>query len=94
MNCDCGHLFCTGEDPAQVIRSHPNEIAHIHLEDIAANRVHQHLTPGNGVMNFSNIFAALKDTNYDGRVTVELYPYESTAAGVAQTAYNHLRALA
>src|SRR6478735_5032542 len=25
MNCDCGHLFCCGEDPAQIIRNHGAE---------------------------------------------------------------------
>jgi sugar phosphate isomerase/epimerase len=48
MNCDVGHLFCVGEDPAAVIRAMPEQIAHVHLEDIGANRVHQHLTPGKG----------------------------------------------
>lgn len=90
MNCDCGHLFCVGEDPARVLREHREEIAHVHIEDIGANRVHQHLTPGKGAMNFPEIFQALTDTNYQGRVTVELYPYESTAADVAQAAYAHL----
>ena len=46
MNCDTGHLFCVGDDPAAVLLKHPNEIAHVHLEDIGANHVHQHLTPG------------------------------------------------
>ena len=32
MNCDVGHLFCVGEDPAQVIRSMGAHIAHVHLE--------------------------------------------------------------
>jgi sugar phosphate isomerase/epimerase len=93
MNCDCGHLFCVGDDPAAVIRAMPDHIAHIHLEDIGANRVHQHLTPGKGVINFSSIFDALKSTNYAGHTTVELYPYETTAAGVAKLAYDHLTGL-
>src|ERR1700722_10229836 len=52
MNCDVGHLFCVGEDPATIIRTMPDHIAHVHLEDIGANRVHQHLTPGKGIINF------------------------------------------
>ena len=34
----------------------PEQIAHVHLEDIGSNRVHQHLTPGKGVINFQSIF--------------------------------------
>jgi sugar phosphate isomerase/epimerase len=91
MNCDIGHLFCVGENPAEVIRTMPRHVAHVHMEDIGANRVHQHLTPGKGAIDFGAIFQAMSDVNYQGRVTVELYPYETTAAGVAKAAWEHLR---
>jgi sugar phosphate isomerase/epimerase len=93
MNCDVGHLFCVGEDPAEVIRKMPAHVAHVHLEDIGKNRVHQHLTPGKGVIDFDSIFAALKEIQYSGWITVELYPYETTAAGVARMAWEHLSPL-
>ncbi|HEV8605885.1 MAG TPA: sugar phosphate isomerase/epimerase [Tepidisphaeraceae bacterium] len=91
MNCDIGHLFCVGDDPVEVIRGMAEQIAHVHLEDIGENRVHQHLTPGKGAIDFPRIFAALADIKYTGRVTVELYPYETTAAGVAKAAWEHLQ---
>jgi len=91
MNCDIGHLFCVGDDSAQVIHDHPEHVAHVHLEDIGKNRVHQHLTPGKGVIDFPAIFKALEDIGYSGWTTVELYPYETTAGGVAKLAYEHLR---
>jgi sugar phosphate isomerase/epimerase len=94
MNCDLGHLFCVGEDPADVIRRVGDHIAHVHLEDIGKNRVHQHLTPGKGVIDFPEIFRALDDVHYDGWVTVELYPYETTAAGVAKAAWENLQPIA
>lgn len=84
MNCDVGHLFCVGEDPAAVIHRWPELIAHVHLEDIGANRVHQHLMPGAGVIDFDSIRNALKETGYGGPVTVELYPFESDAAAIAR----------
>ncbi len=91
MNCDIGHLFCVGDDPATVIRTMSEQLAHVHVEDIGANRVHQHLTPGKGVIDFPGVFAALEDVRYPGWVTVELYPYETTAAGVARRAFDHLK---
>lgn len=94
MNCDAGHLFCVGEDPADVIRQMPEQIVHVHLEDIGKNRVHQHLTPGKGAMDFPAIFRALEDVKYSGWATVELYPYETTAAGVAKLAWEHLAPMA
>jgi sugar phosphate isomerase/epimerase len=94
MNCDIGHLFCVGEDPAAVIGRMPEEIAHVHLEDIGSNRVHQHLAPGQGVIDFGSIFRALREARYAGWVTVELYPYETTAAAVAKAAMASLGVLA
>jgi sugar phosphate isomerase/epimerase len=90
MNCDIGHLFCVGDDPAAVIASLPRRISHVHLEDIGENRVHQHLCPGRGVIDFASVFDALTRIGYDGFVTVELYPYQATAAAVAQAAIDHL----
>ena len=95
MNCDIGHLFCVGEDPAAAIRTLGTQhIAHVHLEDIGKNRVHQHLTPGKGVVDFGSVFQALNDVHYEGWTTVELYPYETTAAGVARAAFEHLATIA
>lgn len=90
MNCDLGHLYCVREDPTAVLRSHMPCVQHVHLEDITAERVHQHLVPGLGAMDFPKIFKTLDDLHYDGWVTVELYPYTSTAGDVAQRAYDHL----
>ena len=49
---------------------------HYHFEDIAATRVHQHLIPGHGAIDFAATLAAIKPTGYDGWLTVELYPYQ------------------
>ena len=82
-----------GEDPAEVIRRLADHVAHVHVEDIGKNRVHQHLTPGRGVIDFASVFEAMKDIQYTGPATVELYPYETTAAGVAKMAFEHLEGL-
>ena len=50
-------------------------IRHFHLEDIAATRVHHHLVPGEGVIDFGACFRAIQAIKYDGWVTIELYPY-------------------
>ena len=91
MNCDLGHFYCMEEDPAKVLRACATWIEHIHLEDIKANRVHQHRVPGEGAMDWPEIFAAIHEIKYNGWVTVELYPYESTAPDVAQKAWDFLQ---
>jgi sugar phosphate isomerase/epimerase len=93
MNCDVGHLYCVGEDPGAIIHQADPLVAHVHLEDIASNRVHQHLLPGRGAIDFAGIFSALETIRYTGWVTVELYPYEVDAATVAQMALAYLKPL-
>ncbi|MHC4607590.1 MAG: sugar phosphate isomerase/epimerase family protein [Planctomycetota bacterium] len=91
LNLDLGHFFCVGEDPAVVVRRRDVHPVHVHLEDIAADRVHRHLPPGDGAMDFEAIFAALRERAYDGWVTVELYPFQDDAAAVARRAFEFLR---
>lgn len=91
LNCDVGHFFCVGEDPAQVIRRLARYIRHVHLEDIPADRRHQHLIPGEGAIDFRAVFDALKQIGYRGWITVELYPYLDQPAQAAITAYQRLR---
>ncbi len=91
MNCDLGHFYCVEEDPAEVVRQCAAWIAHIHLEDITENRVHQHRIPGEGALDFAGIFAAIREIDYRGWVTVELYPYETTAEQAAQRAFGYLQ---
>jgi sugar phosphate isomerase/epimerase len=75
MNFDIGHAFCVKDDPAMAIPRVRQYIRHVHLEDIAATRVHQHLIPGEGVIDFEAAIGALKVIGYTGWVTIELYPY-------------------
>ena len=91
MNFDVGHAFCVGEDPAIVARDLAGEYAHVHLEDIAATRVHQHLAPGEGAIDFRALFDAFDDVGYVGWVTVELYPFLNDAEGAARRAMTYLR---
>ncbi|MBA4064036.1 MAG: sugar phosphate isomerase [Isosphaera sp.] len=73
LNFDIGHSFCVKDDPADTIRRLGKLIRHVHLEDIAATRVHHHLIPGEGVIDFGAALRALTEVGYDGWVTIELY---------------------
>jgi sugar phosphate isomerase/epimerase len=91
LNFDMGHFYCVGEDPAELIRGVGRRALHFHLEDIAADRVHFHLPPGKGVMDYKAIFAAIRDIGYEGWVTIELYPFQENPAEVAKGAFDHIR---
>jgi sugar phosphate isomerase/epimerase len=61
-------------------------IRHVHLEDIAATRVHHHLVPGEGVIDFVSTLRALSDVGYNGWVTIELYTCHENPDVAAQVA--------
>lgn len=90
LNCDIGHFFCAGEDPATVILRLARYIRHVHLEDIPSSRRHQHLIPGDGAINFTSVFEALRRISYPGWITIELYPYLENPEHAARTAYQRL----
>lgn len=75
LNCDIGHFYCAGEDPAEVIRRFADVIGHVHIEDIK-DRVHDHKICGHGDIDFVQVFEALHEINYRGYISLELYPYQ------------------
>ena len=93
LNFDIGHSFCVDEEPAEVIPKLKEHIRHFHLEDIAANRVHQHLIPGRGAIDFEATLGAIRDIGYDGWLTVELYPYIEDPDAAAREAFDYLNPL-
>ncbi|MGC4001876.1 MAG: sugar phosphate isomerase/epimerase family protein [Pirellulales bacterium] len=75
LNFDIGHAYCVGEDPQDWIAKMAKHTVHYHFEDIAATRVHKHLIPGKGAIDFKSTLQEIVKTGYDDWVTVELYPY-------------------
>jgi sugar phosphate isomerase/epimerase len=91
LNFDIGHFYCVKEDPSETIVKLIDYIEHFHLSDISSNRVHYHLIPGIGSIDFEKIFDTIKTIGYKGFVTVELYPYQDNPIEVAKQAYNFLK---
>ena len=90
LNFDIGHFYCVREEPEDLIYKLADYIAHFHLEDIAANRVHQHLIPGDGAIDFRSVLNAINGVGYKGYVTVELYPYQEDPVSAARAAFEYL----
>ncbi len=90
LNFDVGHAYCVGEDPQDWIAKMAEYTVHYHLEDIAATRVHQHLVPGRGAIDFAATLAEIDKTGYDGWLTVELYPYLDDPDAAAREAKQFL----
>lgn len=84
---DTGHLTFAGGDPIALIRKHGHRIKHVHCKDIrkvilddAKNRNLSFLdavlngaftVPGDGDVDFYNVFLALKEFHYKGWLVVE-----------------------
>ncbi|GAC1464749.1 MAG: sugar phosphate isomerase/epimerase [Isosphaeraceae bacterium] len=91
LNFDVGHAYCVREDIPRAIAKLSPHIRHYHVEDIAADRVHHHLVPGTGAIDFLEVFQAIQRTGYQGWITVELYPFGEDPDGAARDALRVLK---
>lgn len=94
LNFDVGHAYCVGEDPQDWVAKMAPHTRHYHVEDIAATRKHHHLVPGTGAIDFKATLAAIRDTNYNGWLTVELYPFVDDPDAAGRAAKQHLESVA
>ena len=93
LNFDIGHANCMSENlPRQIVKM-ASQTRHYHVEDIAADRVHHHLVPGKGAIDFKEVFQAIHSTNYQGWVTVELYPNVNDPDAAASEAFRVIKPL-
>jgi sugar phosphate isomerase/epimerase len=86
LNFDVGHAYCVGEDPQDWVARLAPHTRHYHFEDIASTRVHKHLIPGTGSIDFSATLREIAASGYDGWITVELYPYVDEPDAAAREA--------
>ena len=91
LNFDIGHFFCAGEDPSSSFEELFQWIGHVHLEDIAASRVHNHLIAGHGIIQFLDIFKTMKRLGYQGDISLELYPYVDSPEAAGRESLEYLR---
>ncbi len=84
LTLDVGHLVCMGELP---IRTHvlqwKDVLWNVHIDDMK-HGVHDHLMFGEGEVDFTECFAALREANYGGGVYVELSRHSYDAVHAAK----------
>jgi|GEM_PF-4923790 len=71
---DLGHAWVLGEELEMSLQSLCPYIYNIHIEDIA-NRIHKHLLMGQGDIPFYDFARIIKQFNYQGFFTPDLYPF-------------------
>jgi sugar phosphate isomerase/epimerase len=69
-NCDISHLHLV-RTPFRDIAKLKGKIGHVHLSD-CNGKVHGDLPPGRGVTPIKGYLAAIRDTGFDGVVSIEL----------------------
>ena len=91
LNFDIGHFYCMNEDPSELVRDHHlSYLEHFHIEDIAKNRVHNHLIPGQGSIDFRSVLRSIMKKGYDGYLTVELHTNQPNPEQAGKISYNYL----
>jgi sugar phosphate isomerase/epimerase len=90
INFDIGHFFCAGENPAAAFEKLFPRVGHVHIEDIAPDRSHNHLIPGLGAINFTEVFSAMSRLKYQGDISLELYPYIDNPSEAGRHGRMHL----
>lgn len=93
INFDIGHFFCAGEDPSRALEELFEWVGHVHLEDIGKSRIHHHLVPGDGAIDFAGVFQTMKNLGYQGDITLELYPYANGPEAAGRASLDHIRPL-
>jgi sugar phosphate isomerase/epimerase len=94
LTLDVGHLVCLGETPVgDHIRRWKDWLWNVHLDDMKPG-VHDHLKFGEGVVDFADVFAALKEIGFDGMASVELSRHSHDAVATATHSHAFLDPLA
>lgn len=91
LNFDMGHFFCVGEDPVEAFEDCFPWIGHVHLEDIAPSRIHDHLIAGQGVIAYLKLFRTMVALGYQGDMSLELYPYVDMPEEAGRASIQYLR---
>ncbi len=71
VNFDCSNQVVAGEDPVELLRYVCDLVVHVHCSDRVEPNQYPHAVTGEGVVDFPTIFSLLRETNYDGWLSVE-----------------------
>lgn len=71
VNFDCSNSLMLGEDPLVLLGQVVPRVVHVHCSDRRALFEYTHAVPGEGLVDFPNIFRTLHQAGYDGWLSIE-----------------------
>ncbi|GAA0307020.1 TIM barrel protein [Kineococcus aurantiacus] len=89
LSQDLGHCVVVEDDALASLERHLPVTRHLQVEDIA-DRVHAHLVPGDGDVDFDAVGAVLA-SGFDGWISVELYDHDPVHREAARRSREFLR---
>ncbi|MDA7980443.1 MAG: sugar phosphate isomerase/epimerase [Pirellulales bacterium] len=85
LHLDCKAMTSEREEIPDIIATHANRLEHFHANDPNL------LGPGMGELQFESILKSLRDSNYQGWISVEVFDYSPGAVKIAQESIDYLR---
>ena len=91
LTLDVGHVVCVNEGPvSNHIHAWKDWLWNVHLDDMKPG-VHDHLMFGEGVVDFDDVFTALKAIDFKGMASVELSRHSYDAVNAAAKSMDFLK---
>jgi L-ribulose-5-phosphate 3-epimerase len=91
LTLDVGHVVCLNEGPvSKHIHAWKDWLWNVHLDDMKPG-VHDHLMFGEGVVDFDDVFTALKAIDFKGIASVELSRHSYDAVNAAAKSMEFLK---
>ena len=92
INLDIGHSYITSEKYLNDIHKWGNDIVQVHIDDIK-NKIHKHLSPGKGGIDFKSVFNALNDIGYRGFYVIDLFDIKNNPVLYAKKSLRDLKGI-
>jgi sugar phosphate isomerase/epimerase len=90
--CDLSHAIALNMTPMEFISEMQDYLAHVHVDDAKyGEHPHRHLIPGEGDVNYRELFTFLQDIKYKGWLSLELNQHTQHPEQAAREAIRYLR---